>query len=175
MGFINTYTPENYAVVFDCPDGENQLKIAGARLAQTKETGKQMIEVAYKVKDCPGFYYDRFVEGDNFNKFITKFFDTFKIPRGNFDFATWKDHYGKGFFAHEDSQYINAYGETKVSHKAVLKYLIVEGDAAPTAPAKTVPVAGMTTAAQVTAPTAPAVPEASKPAADDGFPEDIPF
>jgi hypothetical protein len=180
MAFVNDYQPENYAVVFDCPDGDNQIMVAGARIAQTKTSGAQMLEIAFKVQGCPGFYYERYVEGDYFNKNITKFFDALGITRGDFDFTHWKGKKGYAHFEHEVQEYINGYGEQKSVNKAVLKYLIVPvQDAAPATPTVKVPVPGMTTAAQVTQPTRTAVKQpapAPVPAADDdGFPEDIPF
>lgn len=182
MAFINDYQPENYAVVFDCPDGDNQIMVAGARTAQTKTSGAQMLEIAFKVQGCPGFYYERYVEGDYFNKNITKFFDALGIARGDFDFSHWKGKKGVAHFEHEIQEYINGYGEQKSVNKAVLKYLIVPAqDAAQATPTVKAPVAGMTTAAQVAQPAQTAQPTvrqpapAPAPAADDGFPEDIPF
>lgn len=179
MAFINDYQPENYSVVFDCPDGDNEVMVAGARIAQAKASGAQMLEIAFKVKGCPGFYYERYVEGDYFNKNITKFFDALGINRGDFNFDGWKGKKGKAHFEHEVQEYINGYGEQKSINKAIMKYLIVlaQDSAATTQPASRnpaqPPVPGMTTAANTVKKPAP---QPAQPVDDDdGFPEDIPF
>ena len=191
MAFISDYQPENYSVVFDCPDGDNEVMVAGARIAQAKASGAQMLEIAFKVKGCPGFYYERYVEGEYFNRNITKFFDALGINRGDFNFDGWKGKRGVAHFEHEVQEYINGYGEQKSINKAIMKYLIVPAqDSAATVPNPATtqpaprrsapkfepaqaPVPGMTTAANTVKKPAP---RPTSPADDDAdFPEDIPF
>ena len=128
MAFINDYAPENYRVVFDVQDGHHIVTIAGARATTNKDKTRQMIEVAYRCEESKGFYYDYYVEGDYFNQNMTKFFDSFNIERGNFNFDSWKGARAKAFFKHEEQSYIGSNGEQKTVNKCLMKYLCLPGE-----------------------------------------------
>ena len=176
MGFINTYVPEEYAMVFDVEDGSHPMCVKEIRVTQTKDKTKNMLEIDFIVKNnagqkVPVVYTERFVEGDYFNKSITRFFDAFKIPRGDFNFINWKGKIGKGTFAHKADTYLDAYGVQKTSNKCVLKFFEVEN-----APASNqAPQVGTQAAAtQPVAQPAP-IPQNTPAAAPETFPEDIPY
>ena len=157
MAFINDYKPEEYKVIFNCSDGKHEMVIRGARVAKTT-TGKQMLEVGFGVREgndlITASYVERFVEGDYFNQNITKFFDAFKIQRGNFDFKTWVGKMGAGEFVHNASEWTDSYGQQKTTVKCECKYFYTDS----------------TPEVQ---PAAKAEPKVENSASD--FPEDIPF
>ena len=157
MSFINDYTPEEYKVVFNCSDGKHEMVIRGARTAKSS-TGKQMLEVGFGVKEGSNLitasYVERFVEGEYFNQNITRFFDAFKIQRGNFDFKTWVGKMGAGEFVHSSSSWTDSYGQPKTTVKCECKYFYTEDTPEVQTAVKTEPVK-------------------QNPAQD--FPEDIPF
>ncbi len=129
MAFITDYKPEEYKVVFNCSDGKHEMVIRGARVAKTT-TGKQMLEVGFGVREgndlITASYVERFVEGDYFNQNITKFFDAFKIQRGNFDFKTWVGKMGAGEFVHNFSEWTDSYGQQKTTVKCECKYFYTD-------------------------------------------------
>lgn len=157
MSFINDYTPEEYKVAFNCSDGKHEMVIRGARTAKSS-TGKQMLEVGFGVKEGSNLitasYVERFVEGDYFNQNITRFFDAFKIQRGNFDFKSWVGKMGAGEFVHSSSNWTDSYGQPKTTVKCECKYFYTEDTPEVQTAAKTEPIK-------------------QNPAQD--FPEDIPF
>ncbi|MCQ2125123.1 MAG: hypothetical protein MJZ25_13160 [Fibrobacter sp.] len=127
MAFINNYQPEDYSVgnYFDVPDGIHDIKVVEAKVKQSN-TGKQMIEITYQCKSCPTVpYYEYYVEGDYFNKNITRFFDAMSIRLGDFNFQAWIGHAGKGMFAHRDETYTDKMGAVKTINKCYLKTLMI--------------------------------------------------
>lgn len=161
MSFINDYQPEEYKVAFNCSDGKHEMVIKGARTTKTS-TGKQMLEVGFGVKEgavlISTTYVERMVEGDYFNQNMTKFFDAFKIQRGNFDFKTWVGKMGAGEFVHTTSEWTDQYGQPKTTVKCECKYFYTENTPEASAPVQSKP---QTKAAE------------NNTASD--FPEDIPF
>ena len=172
MGFINNYVPEEYAMAFDVEDGSHPMCVVQIRVTQTKDKTKNMLEIDFAVKNnagqkVPVVYTERFVEGDYFNKSITRFFDAFKLPRGDFNFINWKGKTGKGMFAHKAETYLDAYGVQKTSNKCVLKFFEVENAPASNQPAQVGAQPAVSQPVAASAPTQAAAPET--------FPEDIPY
>ena len=123
--FINDYQYEEYAVQFDCPDGDLAVTVRSAKVAATK-TGNQMLEISLDVERSNGvLYIERYVAGDYFNKNMSRFFDAFGIQRGNFNFQAWIGKRAMGHFEHQEESYN---GKTQI--RARLKYLLVDQPAA---------------------------------------------
>lgn len=172
--FINDYVPEEYKKGFDCSDGEHSVRIGAVRVCNAK-SGNQMIEVALKVDDLPEWYIERYVAGEYFNKNITRFFDAFGIQRGNFNFESWKGAKAVAFFAHEQSEYTDSYGNTKTSNKAVLKYFVLNENCSVNSNTgvvnQTMVNMNMQPASQIQQKTVPVTQTIN----NNGFVEDIPF
>lgn len=124
--FIDTYAQEDYGKKsFDCKDGENAILIRGAKV-ETSKQGKRMLSIELKVDTSNGLPYTLYYpEGEFFNKNLTRFFDAFKIPRGNFNFAQWVGKSGKGMFIHKENTFTGQDGIQRTSIKAELSYLVV--------------------------------------------------
>lgn len=116
----------DYAIAFDCPDGEHGVKILDAKETTTKK-GVPMIAVKLLVNDSNFIpYIERLVSGDYFQCNMSRFFDAFKIVRGNFDFPSWRGKLGRGVFRHEKQTYIGKDGMERTVNKAIMKELLVE-------------------------------------------------
>ena len=74
------------------------------------------------------FHLSNFFKNEYFNQDMTKFYDCFKIPRGNFEFNRWTGRVGQAYLAK---------GEPKDNGKTYMeiKYLIAD---APQEPPKAV-------------------------------------
>lgn len=184
MAFVNSYTPEEYQVAFNVSDGKHQMVIRGARIVQSK-TSKQMLEIGFGVKEGEQIvkttYIERLVEGEYFNKSMTRLFDAFKIPRGNFDFKTWVGKTGWAEFCHKPNEWVDEYGVTHTSQKCEVKFYYTDDTqtAKPATLSQVVaaPVgqaAQAAQAAQVVQDTFGGT-QVIDESGDDGFPEDIPF
>lgn len=132
--FINDYTPEEYAKVFDVSDGTHAMRIDGVRVCNAK-SGKQMLEVYFAVEGAQTWYIERYVEGEYFNKNMTRLFDAFQMPRGDFDFTHWKGRTGFGTFEHVSETYTDSNGMPRTSNKSTLKRLEVPQQQQPQQPA----------------------------------------
>lgn len=143
--FINDYQYEEYAVQFDCPDGDLAVTVRSAKVTATK-TGNQMLEISLDVERSNGvLYIERYVAGYYFNKNMSRFFDAFGIQRGNFNFQAWIGKRAAGHFEHQEESYN---GKTQI--RARLKYLLVDQPAATAAPqAQYVPQTAQPNAPQV--------------------------
>ena len=85
-----------------------------------------MLEVSLLVEGANNVpYIERYVEGDYFNRNMSRFFDAFGIQRGNFNYPTWVNKRSVGHFEHKQESYQGASGEWKNVNRAVMKYLIV--------------------------------------------------
>lgn len=185
MAFVNSYTPEEYQVSFNVTDGKHHMVIRGARIVQSK-TGKQMLEIGFGVKEGEQIvkttYVERLVEGEYFNKSMTRLFDAFKIPRGNFDFKTWVGKIGYAEFCHKPNEWVDEYSVTHTSQKCEVKFYYtddaqVSTSSTPAFTPKAVPAgqaAQAVQAAQVIQNTFDGA-QVVDDSGDDGFPEDIPF
>lgn len=124
--FIDDYRPEDYTKgnYFDVEDGIHDMKVMGA-IIKTSKNGKQMIEITYQVRDCPAIpYVENIVEGEYFNRNMTRFFDAFGIPQGTFNFQNWIYKYGKGCFEHRQETFTGNDGLQKTINKCRLAYLV---------------------------------------------------
>ena len=178
------YTSD-YAIAFDCPDGEHAVKILDAKETTTKK-GVPMIEVQLTVQGSNKVpYIERLVAGDYFQRNMSRFFDAFKIVRGNFAFQSWRGKLGRGVFQYEQQTYVGNDGMERTVNKAIMKELIVDqpnaqsfGQQSPQGQTQT-PVNTAQTPPVQNAPQPysqsqqSAYSQASAPIED--FPEDIPF
>ena len=167
------YTSD-YAISFDCPDGEHAVKILDAKETTTKK-GVPMIEVQLTVQDSNKVpYIERLVAGDYFQRNMSRFFDAFKIVRGNFAFQSWRGKWGRGVFQHEKQTYIGNDGMERTVNKAIMKELIVEQPNAQGTPQaqNTQP---RQTCQQPQGNSAPQQSQQSASPSVHDFPEDIPF
>lgn len=125
--FINDYRQEDYAKqYFDVEDGNHDLKIVGA-VVKVSKTGKQMVEVTYVVKECMQYpYIENYVEGEYFNKNMTRFFDAFGIQPGNFNFQSWIGKKAVGNFEHRMETFTGKDGMQKSINKCHMAYLVVQ-------------------------------------------------
>lgn len=125
MSFTNSYQYEEYGQFFDCPDGDLAVKVLSAK-ETTAKSGARMLEVNLLVDGANNVpYVERYVEGEYFNRNMSRFFDAFGIPRGNFNYPTWVNKRAVGHFEHKQESYQSAGGEWKNVNRAVMKYLIV--------------------------------------------------
>ena len=135
MSFKETYQYEDYGQFFDCPDGDLPVKILSAK-ETTAKSSSRMIEVNLLVTGAANKtpYVERYVEGDFFNRNMSRFFDAFGIQRGNFDYPTWVNKNAVGHFEHKQESYQSSSGEWKNVTRAVMKYLLVNKNDEPTPP-----------------------------------------
>jgi len=111
--------------------GDYKVRIEEVSEGYSK-AGNRMITVILGIAQADFKLKHFLVKGEYFNQNMTKFFDCFKIPRGNFEFNRWCGRVGKAYLD---------YGEKNQNGKSYmeLKYLIVpEGEpvqAPPKAPA----------------------------------------
>lgn len=123
--FINDYQYEQGSTSFSCEEGEQFLRVEGAEITRSK-TGKQMLVVAFSVSNSNGvFYKENFVEGDFFNKSMSRFFDAFQIKPGNFNLQQWKGKQGRAMFQKRQEEYQDTNGNWKQAIKTKLAYFIV--------------------------------------------------
>lgn len=123
MGFVNNYKYENYSNVFSCQEGDRTITIRKVELKTTK-TNRQMIEVSYDVETSNGvLYVDRLVESEFFNKSMSRFFDAFNIPVGNFNYRDWIGKQAKANFKQKEETYIDANGQERTIQKMSLEFL----------------------------------------------------
>ena len=122
MGWMNKYQPEEYFKVFDVPDGDHVVKIVKVEY-QVSKTGKNMHVLTYDVYDSNGVpFIDRIVEGEFYNVNMTRFFDAFKIQRGNFNFNSWLGKTAYAYFQHKEETYTDVQGMQKKINKVNLVY-----------------------------------------------------
>ena len=82
--FKEDYQPEDYGVALR--EGEYTAVIKEARERRSK-IDLRMIEVIMEIEGARFFHY--LVEGEYFNRNVTRFFNTFSIPFYNFEYAEW--------------------------------------------------------------------------------------
>lgn len=121
MAFIDSYKPEE-TMKFEVSDGEHRVAILGAETRVSKKTHIQMICINLKVEGANVAYQYFVCEGEYFNKTMTRIFDAFKIPRGNFNFATWKGKITSAHFEHKDGTFIDEKGVERKTSDATLIY-----------------------------------------------------
>lgn len=123
MAWINDYKPTNYGMSFDVADGDHRIKITKAREDMTK-TQKPMIVVEYAVQGSNGVpFVDRIVSGEYFDSNMTRFFDAFKLDRGNFNFNSWIGKEATAHFEHRVSEFMDQNGQIKTVNRAEMTRL----------------------------------------------------
>lgn len=162
--FSSGYQPEDYSQGIKIEEGDYKVRIEGHELSYTKSgsnPGSPMITVTLGIAQADFKFKHRMVKNEYFNANATKFFDCFKIPRGNFEYNRWIGRVG---MAHISKGKPNQEGKTYME----IAYLIVPQNpgAAPSAQ----PPAPHPAQAPRQGPAArpPVVPQ-------DDFSDDIPF
>lgn len=157
--FQEGYAPdENYNGPM-IEEGDHLVKVINVQGGFSKK-GTPMLTIEIQAKNCPIIFKHFIVKNEYFNANMTKFFDCFKIPRGNFEYNRWvgrvgKAHIGKGSPNPEGKAYME------------LQYLIVEQKGATPGPQP---------AMQPAARPAPvAAPKPQQEAVVMPFDDDIPF
>ena len=118
----NDWQYEPYGKKFDVADGDHRVAILGAKDV-TSKTGKRMIEITYKVEDSNGIpFIDRIVEGEYFNQNMSRIFDVFKIPHGNWNYQQWVNRIAYAHFEHKNETFTGNDGVEKTVSKANLVY-----------------------------------------------------
>lgn len=124
MAFYDNYRYEDYRMSFDVPDGDHLVTISKAAPATTKN-GREMIEVTLKVDGTSVPYTERFVDNEYANKNLSRFFDSFCIQPGNFNFSFWTGKSACAHFEHVQETFTGNDGIQKTVNKSKLKYFIV--------------------------------------------------
>jgi hypothetical protein len=124
MAFYDNYRYEDYRMSFDVPDGDHLVTISKAAPAITKN-GREMIEVTLKVDGTNVPYTERFVDNEYANKNLSRFFDSFCIQPGNFNFSFWAGKNAYAHFEHGQETFTGNDGVQKTVNKSKLKYFIV--------------------------------------------------
>jgi hypothetical protein len=157
---------DNYGVKA-IEEGDYALKIQNITF-EPSQAGNPMITAHLITRESPIVFKHYIVKNDYFNANMTKFFDCFKIPRGNFEYQRWLGRVGKGHIAK---------GDIKSNGKAYMeiKYLIVDAPAAKPGPQQATqpaaqPAPAPTTRQQYQAPAREPEPVGAMP-----FTDDIPF
>jgi hypothetical protein len=145
MSVLDDYQPADYNEP-TIEKGEYQMKIVEVKERVSKNSGNELIEVKLKNKNENQFFF-YIVKNDFFNQNLTRFYDCFRIKRGERDFNNWLNSYG---WAYVDKGKPQNDGKTYME----IKYLIVDHKGQQ-APAK--------------------APPKAPPPVDDGFTDDIPF
>lgn len=121
MSFMESYEPEE-SRMFDVPDGDHWTRIVKAE-NQTSRNGKRMHVLSLQVEGSNGEPYLHFiVEGDYYNLAMTRVFDAFKIPRGNFSFQQWLGKTAVGHFEHKEETFVGSDGVGRSAKRARLVY-----------------------------------------------------
>ena len=97
--FSQGYQPDDYSQVARLEEGDYMLRIEGHELGYTKggnNPGTPMITVTLGIAQANIKLRHRLVKNEYFNANATKFFDCFKIPRGNFEYNRWNGRTGMG-------------------------------------------------------------------------------
>ena len=92
MSYLYDYEPDDDYEYPQFEPGIHYVKIAVVK-EKTSQKGNQMIEVELHSKEGARVFYN-IVEGQWFNKNLTRFLDCFKIPRNNLNLARWEGSYG---------------------------------------------------------------------------------
>lgn len=87
------YQEEEYGAA-TLPEGDYCAKIVGAKEGTAKTSGNPMAIITLAIKESSIEFKYWIVENEYFNRNMTKFFDCFKIRRGEFDMNRWVGKYG---------------------------------------------------------------------------------
>jgi len=111
------YQPEDHETKVP-PEGDYLMTVLGIE-EKMSQSGNPMIVVEMQPEGYEMKFKYRMVAGDYFNRMATSFFDAFKLPRGDFNFAKWK--YARGM-AHLAKGKPNQNGKQYME----VKYLITD-------------------------------------------------
>ena len=119
--FSSGYFPEDYNQG-RIEEGDYKVKITDVNQKTSQSSGNPMLEIELSIAEATFKFKHYLVKNEYFNENATKFFDCFKIPRGNFDYPRWvgkigKAHIGKGKPNQEGKQFME------------VRYLIVDNPA----------------------------------------------
>lgn len=120
MAFMYDYTPEEQKS-FDCDDGDHLTRIAKVENAKSKN-GLQMHVITLQVQGIKVPYIHRVVEGEYYNRSMTRIFDAFKIQRGDFNFQHWLGKTATAHFEHRQEKFTGQDGLEHTSNKAHLVF-----------------------------------------------------
>ena len=152
--FANSYQAEDYNAA-NFAEGDYNVRIKSIETKVAQSSGNPMIVATLTAQGAIFDFRFNLVKNEHFNANATKFFDCFKIPRGNFEYPRWVVWVGEAHIAK---------GKTKDNGKSYweIQYLIVA------------PAVGSAQVARAPAPPAQNHPPAPAKS-DDGFTDDIPF
>lgn len=163
--FINGYQPDENYNGTHLDEGDYMAKVQNITFKPTQK-GDPMMTVDLVIRESPIIFKHRIVKNEYFNANMTKFYDCFKIPRGNAEYERWIGRPGKVHIAKgKPNDAGMAYME--------IKYLIVDPPAAKLGP--------QAAPAAQPAPAAPATPpwalyQAHAAQSDPSqFTDDVPF
>jgi len=165
--FAQGYQEEDYSGP-RLEEGDYMAKIQNITFKPSSK-GDPMITIDLVIRESTIIFKHRIVKNDYFNSNMTKFYDCFKIPRGNFEYQRWLNRNGKVHIAKgKPNDAGMAYME--------IKYLIVDapkaGPAAQSAPAQAAPAPRQQYQAQAREPVAVGAASQFDPMP---FTDDIPF
>lgn len=119
--FASSYQPTDYTQSQDnLQEGDYKVRIDKVDPhAIAKSSGNPMIVLELAIAQASFTFRYNLVQNEHFNANATKFFDCFKIPRGNFDYQRWLGRIGKAHIAK---------GRVKDNGKSYweIQYLIVD-------------------------------------------------
>jgi hypothetical protein len=93
MSVLDGYHEEDYNIQIE--PGEHQLKIVKAE-EKTFNSGNEGLKIELANKDKTRFFY-HIIKNDFFNQNLTRFYDCFKIRRGETDLDQWIGRFGWAF------------------------------------------------------------------------------
>lgn len=111
--FVEDYNPQPIKASIVKAEGEYQLKIESVEYGKFTNEKTQSEKRYFKVNciiNAEGFPKVAvfLTEGPSFDGEATAFFDTFGIPRNNWQYETWKGHTGRMFIAlKQKGEYLN--------------------------------------------------------------------
>jgi hypothetical protein len=101
--FDRGYEEEEYDPL---PEGVHEVEITEVVTGTSKSSGLPMRTFTVKVEGTGITLKHYIVKNENYNKNMTKFFDCFGIPRGDFEYMNWKGKTGKAYIGkREDGIY----------------------------------------------------------------------
>jgi hypothetical protein len=115
MSVLDGYREEDYNVHIE--PGEHQLKIVKAE-EKLFNSGNEGVKIELINKDKVKFFY-HIIKNDYFNQNLTRFYDCFKIRRGETNLTQWIGRFG---WAYINSGKPNDEGKTFME----IKYLVVK-------------------------------------------------
>lgn len=162
--FAQGYEPDDNYNAMHLEEGDYVAKIQNITFKPTRN-GDPMITIDLVIRESQIVFKHRIVKNEYFNSNMTKFYDCFKIPRGNFEYQRWLNRNGKVHIAKgKPNDAGMAYME--------IKYLIVD---APKAGPAAQPAAAQAAPAPRQQYQAPAREPAMAQADAMPFTDDIPF